>query len=160
MYSTRAFCKKRPEFGHCVSQRRNVITLWRNVTSWRHVHGDWCVVVTSDTSGLDYPFNWCWWHYPSIVDHYPPLPSTRNWVKGTMHGTWDLDSPAWNIQVWEVWDWLAWGIWANKLRAHVGRKIHSDFKRRHSKSMPGIPALSKISICLGWHGDPKLLRTS
>ena len=59
------FCKKRPEFGHCVSQRRNVITLWcnvtlwhyiimlwRNVTSWRHVHGDGCF---TDTSGLWLP---------------------------------------------------------------------------------------------------------
>ena len=43
MYSTRAFCKKRPEFGHCVSQRHNVIMLWRNITSWRHVHGDGCL---------------------------------------------------------------------------------------------------------------------
>ena len=61
MYSTRAFCKKRPEFGHCVSQRRNVITLWRNVTSWHHVdlHGDGCL---QTPVVYDYPFNilWTW----------------------------------------------------------------------------------------------------
>ena len=54
MYSTRAFCKKRPEFGHCVSQRRNFITLWCNVTSWRHVHGDGCL---QTPVVYDYPFN-------------------------------------------------------------------------------------------------------
>ena len=45
--------QKRPEFGHCVSQRRNVITLWRNITSWRHVHGDGCL---QTPVVYDYPF--------------------------------------------------------------------------------------------------------
>ena len=54
MYSTRAFCKKRPEFGHCVSQRCNVTTLWRNITSWRHVHGDGCL---QTPVVYDHPFN-------------------------------------------------------------------------------------------------------
>ena len=67
MYSTRAFCKKRPEFGHCVSKRRNVIALWHNVTSWRHIHGDGCL---QTPVVYDYPFNllvatpcftWRWW---------------------------------------------------------------------------------------------------
>ena len=65
MYSTRAFCKKRPEFGHCVSQRHNVIMLWRNVTSWCHVHGNvtsWCHVhgdgCLQTPVVYDYPFNY------------------------------------------------------------------------------------------------------
>ena len=54
MYSTRAFCKKRPEFGHCELQRCNVIMLWCNVTSWCHVHGDGC---WQTPVVYDYPFN-------------------------------------------------------------------------------------------------------
>ena len=63
MYSTRAFCKKRPEFGHCVSQRHNVITLWCNITSWRHVHGDGCL---QTPVVYDYPFN-CVLCFPGVL---------------------------------------------------------------------------------------------
>ena len=60
MYSTRAFCKKRPEFGHCVSQRCNVIMLWCNITSWHHITS-WCHIhgdgYLQTPVVYDYPFN-------------------------------------------------------------------------------------------------------
>ena len=56
--------KKRPEFGHCVLQRRNVIMLWCNVTSWRHVHGDGCL---QTPVVYDYPFNWTCKRHVSLL---------------------------------------------------------------------------------------------
>ena len=59
MYSTRAFWKKKTDWSG-LSQGRNVVTSGR------------CVVVMSDTSGLDYPFN-----FPN----YPRLPILPNLFK-------------------------------------------------------------------------------
>ena len=88
MYSTRAFCEKRPEFGHCVSQRRNVIMLWRNVTSWRHiygnvtswrhVHGDGCL---QTPVVYDYPFNCTYFLFSGSIPTPHPVELIQTLLK-------------------------------------------------------------------------------